>query len=70
MVSIFCNSKKNNTASGDSLLDALSEARIFSITKTDQGDFVIMENCDDYFRAVLTKEQMIDLSDEIKEFAK
>lgn len=42
---------------------------IFSIKKNDDGAFEIAEECDYYHIEVLTKEQLIKLAEEIKEFA-
>lgn len=62
----------NEDIEGDNCLDALREANIFSIGKVGGGDslaFCISECCDGYYKAYLTKEQMIDLGNEILNLA-
>ena len=55
-------------ASGDTLLEALANARVFSVSKT--GDnYCIEELCDDYFNAVLTPKQLYDLGMELQVLA-
>ena len=55
-------------ASGDTLLEALANARVFSVSKT--GDnYCIEELCDDYFNAVLTPQQLYDLGTELQSLA-
>lgn len=55
---------------GDTMIEALKYARIFSIKKQDNGKFKIKEKCDDYFYAYLTKEQLKDLAKELLELSK
>jgi len=50
---------------GETILDALHDARAFVITKTIDGRFDIAEACDNNYGAVLTKEQMLILAAEI-----
>lgn len=51
------------------LLDALREARVFSVTKQETGRFQIEECCDWYYFAVLTREQLLALADELRALA-
>ena len=51
-----------------SILEGLEDRNIINICK-DNGGFRISEACDHYYTAVLTKEQLIKLSDELREFA-
>ncbi len=51
-----------------SILDGLAGEAIFTIEKVPEG-FLFVENCDNYFQTILTKEQMIKLSDEIRALA-
>lgn len=54
--------------SGDTLLEALANARVFSVSKT--GDnYCIEESCDNYFNAVLTPKQLYDLGVELQALA-
>ena len=53
----------------DSILDALKEARIFSIEKTGSV-FVIGDEVDECFHLELTKDQLLSLADEISELAR
>lgn len=50
----------------DSVLDALSECRVFWIERREQGEYLFFEGCDGYFNAQLTKDQMLMLIDELK----
>jgi hypothetical protein len=56
-------------ASGKTLLDALDEARVFNVSKEETGRFRIEESCDRYFSAVLTREQLLALADELRALA-
>jgi len=53
------------------ILEKLCYNRVFSITKRDNkdGTFLFMEMCDDYFGVDLTKDEMLQLSEEIKSLA-
>ena len=51
------------------LLDALDEARVFAVEATDDGRFLFVERCDDYYRVILTKEQVLLLADELRSLA-
>lgn len=51
-----------------SILEKLDEKRVFYIEKL--GDkFEIIECCDNYFSLVITREEMLKLSEEIKKLA-
>lgn len=50
---------------GESVLAALSDARIFSIDPED-GQFCFTEGCDSYFSAKLTRDQVLLLADELR----
>jgi hypothetical protein len=56
-------------ASGETLLDALDEARVFNLSKEETGLFRINESCDRYFFAVLTRDQLLALADELRALA-
>jgi hypothetical protein len=56
---------KEQTDPTDSILDQLSDARVFSINKHPDG-FAIHECCDYYFEATLSKEEMLQLIEELK----
>lgn len=56
-------------AEGSSLLEALKAARVFSVSRSDDGRFFLEEKCDSYFCAYLTKEQVLTLSDELRALA-
>ena len=51
-----------------SLLDALEKGRVFDIYPID-GGFRMTEGCDDCFGIDLTKQDLIDLSDELRKLA-
>ena len=53
-------------ATGKNLLVALNEAQIFSIKKMADGRFCFEESCDRFFRANLTKKQVLRLADELR----
>jgi hypothetical protein len=55
--------------SGKTLLDALDEARVLNVSKEETGRFRLKESCDRYFFAVLTREQLLALADELRALA-
>lgn len=55
--------------SGETLLGALDEARVFNVSKEETGRFRIEESCDNWFFAVLTREQLLALADELRALA-
>ena len=55
---------------GDTILEALVDAEVFQIDKKEDGDFYISELCDKYYGANLTREQLIDLGNELIALAK
>jgi hypothetical protein len=56
--------------SGNTLLDALQNGRVFSVSKANNGDgFCVMEECDSYFNLVLTREQLYELGSELQALA-
>lgn len=55
--------------SGESLLDALKKAYVFSIEKKADGRFYIEEECDNYFHATLTRDQVLALAEELRALA-
>ena len=57
-------------AEGDTLLEALAEARIFSISKSNNRDgWRLQEMCDQYFSVVLTPLQLYNLGAELQVLA-
>jgi hypothetical protein len=60
--------KDRDLASGDTLLEALVNGRIFNVAKT--GDnYCIQERCDEYFSVILTPKQLFDLGTELQALA-
>jgi len=57
---------------GQSILDALGEngARIFEINKMEADRFEIRECCDSYFECSLSRAQVLQLIEELKEMVK
>lgn len=53
----------------ETLLNALNEQSVFKIVKSEDDFFLIEESCDNYFSVRLTREQLIDLADEIRRLA-
>lgn len=53
----------------DTVLAALEEAQVFKIVRQDDGRFEIVERCDEWYGAFLTREQMLMLADEIRALA-
>jgi hypothetical protein len=51
------------------LLDRLEEAHVFSVDKTRDGRFNVAENCDYYYDETLTKDELLQLAEELKEMA-
>jgi hypothetical protein len=52
----------------DTMLEIMKECRVFKVLKKGY-EFEVIECCDEYFGATLTKEQMLALADEIKALA-
>ena len=53
----------------DTVLEALAKQLIFRVEKNEEGLFDITELCDNYRELQLTKEQLLQLADEIKALA-
>lgn len=51
---------------GETVLGALDDARVFKVKATEDGRFRFRELCDDYYRAILTREQVLLLADELR----
>ena len=52
-----------------SVLEYLSDRNVFSIHKNGNVTFTVTERCDFYYDVDLTKEQMLQLAEEIKALA-
>lgn len=52
----------------DTMLEILEDCQIFAVSKKGDG-FEIIEKCDGYFGVSLNKDQMLALSNEIKDLA-
>ena len=52
----------------ETILERLEEAQVFSISEWN-GEFEIGEECDNYYSVTVTKEELIQLSNEIMELA-
>lgn len=48
-----------------SMLERLDDSCVMSITYGANDTFIIMEECDNCYRAILTKEELIQLGNEI-----
>ena len=57
------------TASGDTVLEAMENAEIFKVTPLYDGMFLVDVLCDYYFRAYLTKDQLLALAEELRVMA-
>ena len=68
-MSVKIESSSDGETDGKTLLDALDEARIFSVVKTDDGRIVFEESCDCCFNATLSKNQLLALSDDLRALA-
>ena len=68
MVTIECGER---TVTGETILDALDNARIFNVSREQErpARFRIEESCDNHFAAVLTREQLLALADELRAMA-
>ena len=51
------------------MLKTMEDARIFSLEKLRNGQFIIAEECDGYFMAHLTAEDLLILAQEIIAFS-
>jgi hypothetical protein len=54
---------------GDTVLKALDNAGVFSVAKAENGGLEFCESCDGEYRATLTKPQLLQLIDELKQLA-
>ena len=57
------------TVSGDTVLEALENAEIFKVTPLHDGMFLVDVLCDYYFRAYLTKDQLLALAEDLRVMA-
>jgi hypothetical protein len=48
------------------VLDLLRSERVLEVCRTDEGEFCFTEKCDQWFHAVLTKEQVLELAEELR----
>jgi hypothetical protein len=55
----------NGSKNSETLLDALHNARVFTLSSEPDGRVRITEACDDYFFALLTSEQVRALAREL-----
>lgn len=51
------------------ILYKLSDKRVFYLTKENEGFVTLIEGCDDFFCCNLTKDEMLQLAEEIKTIA-
>jgi hypothetical protein len=58
-----------HTASGYTVLEAMENAEIFKVTPLHDGMFLVDVLCDYYFRAYLTKDQLLALAEELRAMA-
>jgi hypothetical protein len=63
------NPKDCDCGIGETMLDAVSNGRIFAVESRDSG-FAIEEQCDNYFALCLTPAQLYQLGTELRELAK
>jgi len=54
----------------ESILKKLEDERVFSIKKNDDGSYRFREECDEYFKCNLSKIEMMQLIEELKECLK
>lgn len=66
MVTIDAGKRK---VTAETILDALDDARICNVFEQELGRFRIEECCDNHFFAVLTREQLLALADELRALA-
>jgi hypothetical protein len=59
--------RDNHKYEAESVLEILSELRVFDIEKLSDGTFQIIDGCDGCFDAILTQQQMHQLIDELQE---
>jgi hypothetical protein len=63
------NPKDSDCGIGETMLDAVSNGRIFAVEARNSG-FFIEEQCDNYFALRLTPAQLYQLGTELRELAK
>lgn len=57
------------TGEGETVLAALKDARVLGVVPASGGRFEFIEWCDEYFSAILTREQVLALADELRALA-
>ncbi len=65
----YTKEKEYELDTSDGLLEAIENRRVFKLMKEKDGDFSIMEMCDEEFAVSLTKDELIKLGEEIIKFA-
>ena len=63
------NPSEKDYATGETMLEAIFDGRIFDI-ELSGGGFKLTERCDDYFSVFLTAPQLYQLGTELRELAK
>ena len=66
---IDCNAYGPEALEYDTVLAGLSDNRILTVERENDGRFRVAEGCDDYFSARLTAEQLESLGRELIELA-
>jgi hypothetical protein len=51
------------------ILDLVSKHRVFDISKDGEGEFELYERCDQHFGIGLSREQLLQLADELRALA-
>jgi hypothetical protein len=74
--SVFSGAWKNDVGDwiitheyGETMLEAIEKARVFTAEKQDNGTVEIREACDGFYYVRLRKDQILQLIDELKQIA-
>jgi hypothetical protein len=66
---VDCNAYGTKPLNYPTISESLDDNRIVSVTQQPDGRFQILEKCDDYFAAYLTREQLLAWAEELKALA-
>jgi hypothetical protein len=63
MVKIY--RERGEEIEGETLLDALKHARVFEVYKNDDGRFIFVDGCDNWYSVYLNRDQVLSLAKEL-----
>jgi len=66
---VDCNAYRRKPLEYKTVSEALDDNRVVSVTREADGTFCVEERCDEYYRAYLTREQLLAWADELRALA-